>query len=187
MLDAAAEIVATAGVEGLSISALHLDSGVSTGSIYHHFGSKDGIVAGLIGRSYREWRRTMTAELRRYEDDPAAAIRAAIGQRLAWGEARRGEARLVLGHRGSHLADPWATAPRKLVSAFDVWLREQARGGRLPPLDAQLALAVVFGPADDVLRAWLDDPQSAAPTTRADALAGAAWAGLQEAGRSATG
>lgn len=183
MLDAAAEVVATAGVEALSISALHLGSGVSTGSIYHHFGSKDGVVAALIGRSYREWRRALEPELRRHEADPAAAIHAVIAQRLAWGEERRGEARLVLAHRGSLLADPWVTGPQKLVSTFDVWLRAQARAGSLAPLDARAALAVVFGPADDVLRAWLDAPEEPGPTAWADMLGAAAWAGLQAAGR----
>lgn len=185
MLDAAAQIVGAAGVEALSISALHFDSGVSTGSIYHHFGSKDGVVARLIRRSYREWRLALSPLLDEHADDPVAAIRSAIEQRLAWGEERRGEARLVLQHRGSLLVDPEATEPRRLKETFDLWLQTQADAGTLPPIDAQVALAIVFGPADDVLRAWLDAPQDPGPTVRADTLADAAWAGLQAAGRSA--
>lgn len=182
VLDAAAAIVAAAGVEALSMSALHFESGVSTGSIYHHFGSRDGVVTGLIRRSYRDWHRDFGAVLQRHAREPAAGIRSAIAHRLAWGEERRGEARLVLLHRGSLLAGPFVTEPRTLATKFDAWLRAQAETGRLPVIDVRVALPLVFGPADDVLRAWLDRPEDPAPSTYADALGAAAWAALRAAG-----
>jgi AcrR family transcriptional regulator len=182
VLDAAAQIVSAGGVESLNISALHFESGISTGSIYHHFGSKDGVIARLIRRSYGDWNRDLGTVLRRHAHDPDAGIHAAISRRLAWGQACHGEARLVLTHRGSLLADPYAVEPRSVAHTFDGWLRAHADAERLPPVAAQIALPLVFGPAEDVLRAWLDAPEDPGPTVWTDTLASAASAALRAAG-----
>jgi AcrR family transcriptional regulator len=188
VLDAAAKIVAASvGPETLSMHALRLESGVSTGSIYHHFGSKEGVLAGLIRRSYAEWRRELGAILDRHPEDASGGVRAAVFQRLAWGQEQPGEARLVLTHRGALLADVWAVEPRAVARRFEDWLRLQAAAGRLPETDLPVALPLVFGPAEDVLRGWLDAADAPSPLTYADVLGDAAWAALQAAGAAKAG
>lgn len=50
LLDAALRVYADAGEQGLTVSAVTRASGVSLGSLYHHFGSIDGLVNALLTR-----------------------------------------------------------------------------------------------------------------------------------------
>lgn len=51
ILDAAVELVRVQGVAGMSISDLIAGSGTSAGAIYHHFGSKQGVILEVARRA----------------------------------------------------------------------------------------------------------------------------------------
>lgn len=55
VLDAAAELFATHGFAGTSISAIRKASGVLPSSIYWEFGSKQGILAAVLEESAHRW------------------------------------------------------------------------------------------------------------------------------------
>ncbi|MFD2740617.1 TetR/AcrR family transcriptional regulator [Sulfitobacter aestuarii] len=48
VLDAARRLIAKGGFDAAQLSQVSRESGVSTGSLYHHFGSKEGIFTRLI-------------------------------------------------------------------------------------------------------------------------------------------
>lgn len=48
--DAALRVYAESGEQGLTVSAITKASGVSLGSLYHHFGSINGLTDGLMNR-----------------------------------------------------------------------------------------------------------------------------------------
>ncbi|MGW6577697.1 TetR/AcrR family transcriptional regulator, partial [Streptomyces sp. NPDC054945] len=54
VLDAALHLYAASGEAGLNLGTITGASGVSSGSIYHHFGSLDGVLAALATRSLEE-------------------------------------------------------------------------------------------------------------------------------------
>jgi AcrR family transcriptional regulator len=56
LIDAAAAIIAEAGVEGLSMQALAARAGATTGSIYHFFDGRDGVLRALNERYSEEFR-----------------------------------------------------------------------------------------------------------------------------------
>ena len=51
ILDAAADLIRTQGAAGMSIADLIARSGTSAGAIYHHFGSKQGVVLEVARRA----------------------------------------------------------------------------------------------------------------------------------------
>lgn len=51
ILNAAAELIRTEGVTGMSIAELIARSGTSAGAIYHHFGNKQGVVVEVARRA----------------------------------------------------------------------------------------------------------------------------------------
>src|SRR5438093_6532811 len=50
LLDAALRVYAASGEQGLTVNAVTKASGVSLGSLYHHFGSLDGLFSTLTHR-----------------------------------------------------------------------------------------------------------------------------------------
>ena len=54
ILQTAEQLLATSSYEALSISEICEKAGVSKGGFYHHFSSKDQIIAVLIGRQMQE-------------------------------------------------------------------------------------------------------------------------------------
>ena len=80
LIDVATRLFAAHGYDGTSITAVLTDSGVSRGSLYHHFAGKDALFwAVLEGVGARVAQRG--AEATRDAQDPVAALRAGC---LAW-------------------------------------------------------------------------------------------------------
>ena len=53
LIDAAVALLDEYGEQGLRIADIHRISGVSVGSLYHHFGSRDGLVKAARARQFR--------------------------------------------------------------------------------------------------------------------------------------
>jgi AcrR family transcriptional regulator len=80
LVDVATRLFAAHGYDGTSIAAVLADSGVSRGSLYHHFPGKDALFwAVLEGVAARVGQQVADAE--RDAPDPVAALRAGC---LAW-------------------------------------------------------------------------------------------------------
>jgi AcrR family transcriptional regulator len=179
VLAGAAALAARDGFDELSIAALSGTSGVSVGSIYHHFGSKVGVLAALLVGIVQSNQAVLLDALERHPDDPRGGVLAVVDAQLRWVQDHRDDARLLLDHR-DQLAGH--TQVRKLNQRFlkinRAWLDRQARAGRLPELTVEIAHAIVFAPAREVTRLWLTKRGFRDPTTFSAALGHAAWAGL---------
>jgi AcrR family transcriptional regulator len=80
LIDVATRLFAAHGYDGTSITAVLAESGVSRGSLYHHFPGKDALFwAVLEGVAARVGQQVADAE--RDAPDPVAALRAGC---LAW-------------------------------------------------------------------------------------------------------
>jgi AcrR family transcriptional regulator len=71
IVDAAAALMAERGFAGTSIAAVSQRSGLPSGSIYWHFGSKEALLAAVVEEGARRWFASIPAG-KRLPDDPAA-------------------------------------------------------------------------------------------------------------------
>lgn len=180
VLATAATLAARGRFDELSVAALSGASGVSNGSIYHHFGSKEGVLAALLVGIVEENQTVLLEALDRHADDARGGVLAVVDAQLRWVQENRDKARLLLEHR-DQLAD--REEVRELNSRFlkvnRAWLDSQTQAGRLPELTVEVAHAIVFAPAREVSRLWLTKRGFPAPITFSTPLGNAAWAGLQ--------
>ena len=84
ILNAALACAAEGGVDAVTIDGVRARCGASVGSIYHHFGNRDGIVAALFFEIYHDQSRSVQAQL-----DAAQGVEAAAAG--ATGAAMGGE------------------------------------------------------------------------------------------------
>jgi AcrR family transcriptional regulator len=180
ILDAALQVFTEQGVTAASIERIRALSGASTGSIYHHFGSKEGIAGALYVACLDDYQREF---LRAVESQDRARdfVEAGVRQHLAWVAANREPAILLTTAREAlTLAD--VAALQELNSRFFGALTQLfarwTEAGRLRSLPLNLLEAIWIGPSQELSRHWL---AGRVPTLQdaADTLATAAWNALK--------
>jgi AcrR family transcriptional regulator len=182
VLASAAELAARSGFDELSVAALSSASGVSNGSIYHHFGSKEGVLAALLVGIVEANQAVLLDALERHSDDARGGVLAVVDAQLRWVQDHRDDARLLLDHRDVLAGrDEVRRLNRRFLASSRAWLDRQAKAGRLPELAVEVAHAIVFAPAQEVSRLWLTKRGFPAPVTFTTPLGEAAWAGLRAA------
>src|SRR5215203_1122980 len=98
ILSAALSAFTEKGFAAATIEDVRRLSGASTGSIYHHFGGKEGLAAALYVDGLAGYQDGFLAQLRRARD-AEAAIKALVRHHLRWVEANPDLARFILGRR----------------------------------------------------------------------------------------
>ncbi|OAH09270.1 TetR/AcrR family transcriptional regulator [Streptomyces jeddahensis] len=158
LLDAALRVYAASGEQGLTVSAVTKASGVSLGSLYHHFGSLDGLFVALAQR----WLTRLLGELATALQGARTArsgIRALVRAYFAFIQEHRDAALLLHSSRadqygmtqGKELRD----SQEARLSAFALWVQPRIESGELAPLPLPLIESLVLGPVVGVARRWL--------------------------------
>ncbi|GAA3875587.1 TetR/AcrR family transcriptional regulator [Saccharothrix violaceirubra] len=148
MLDAALELV-SGGLDAVTISALTARSGVSNGSVYHHFGSRAGVFAVLYEESFRHSVDAMAPALRAASVE--AVVRGLVGHYLDWVVANPERARFLY-------AAPMTVEPVVKAAAFAPiaeWFAGRAAAGELRDVPVWSLDPVVMGPAHECARRFL--------------------------------
>ncbi|MCK2216963.1 TetR/AcrR family transcriptional regulator [Actinomadura sp. ATCC 31491] len=133
-------------------------SGVSMGSLYHHFGSLEGLAAALYGRCMDELLDTLIA-----------AVESAAGARDGVREAVRAYLRFTAEHPdrarfihaapyaidlGPH-ADRIAAGKAARLERLNRWIGAHMAAGAVAPLPAAQVEMLLIGPVAEVTRRWL--------------------------------
>ncbi|MDI3387622.1 TetR/AcrR family transcriptional regulator [Streptomyces sp. B-S-A8] len=158
VLDAALRIYAASGEGGLTVEAVTRTSGVSSGSVYHHFGSMHGVVLALAQR----WLGQLLGELvtaLTQAPGPRAAVDGIVRAYLAFVRRNPDAARLL----HSATADQNVMADIESVrdsqearlSPVAEWIDARVAAGELAALPAPLIEALILGPVVAVARRWL--------------------------------
>jgi AcrR family transcriptional regulator len=184
VLEAAERLFDTRGYDPVSVAELIDASGVSNGSIYHHFGSKEGVLAALVIDALGDYQARLLTVLDAHADDARRGLLAAITFELAWFEEHPRAARLVIAHRDAVAAsgagrDRLRALNRSFARRIGRWLARHHETGALPQaLDLNLLHAIVFAPGRELASLWLAGRVKQRPTSFAAALGNAGWAGV---------
>lgn len=155
LLDTALALVREHGVSQLTVKQLSARSGVSMGSLYHHFGSRDGVVFALYRRSLERMLGEISSAVLDHHS-PRAGVRALVKAYLAWVAAHHDEARVIYGVTeadlsASHRAEINALGGR-LVAPLNAWLAPHVENGRVIAVAPGLLEIMLIGPAAEAAR-----------------------------------
>ncbi|MFE6037807.1 TetR/AcrR family transcriptional regulator [Streptomyces sp. NPDC056452] len=158
LLDAALQVYAESGEQGVTVSALTKASGVSLGSLYHHFGSVDGLMNALLLR----WLGRLLGELAAAVERSRTArtgIGALVRTYLTFIQEHPDAARLLHSSYADRLGMAQARqlrdAQEARLSPMAEWVRQHIGTGELAPLSVPLVEALVMGPVVATARRWL--------------------------------
>jgi AcrR family transcriptional regulator len=158
LLTAALHVFADAGQQGFTVNAVTAASGVSQGSLYHHFGSFDGLAAALYIRCTERLFVEMNAALGRSRT-ARTGVRALVQAYLRFTVEQR-EAALFLhasaysGYLAAHAGQIAAAKAVKLGAMAD-WMRVRMERGEIVPIPGPMIEVLVMGPVAEAARRWL--------------------------------
>jgi AcrR family transcriptional regulator len=174
LIQAGRELFGARGYEDTSIGAILQAAGVTRGSLYHHFETKEALFDAVLDRVVAEIAAT-AAQAARAAPDPVGSLRAGFA---AW-------LRMALdpGVQRIALLDPpsvvgwtrWREIDEQhILGGLRATMRRLARQGRLPPGDVDLYAHMLLAAVNEaaLLIARAEDPAAALATGQAavDAL-----------------
>lgn len=175
VIDAALELFMARGYDGVSMAEISRASGVSHGSIFHHFGSKDGVaieVYLLERRTY--WEAVISALEAAPVEGPETGLDAAVRAALAYQEANPGRHTFMIECASADWmrrhAEPVQVLNRGFEARFAAWAGPWMAAGRLPVARPETYAALVFGAGQWLARSWLTGLTGKPPGAYADEL-----------------
>jgi len=181
ILAAALDCYAEVGWAATTIADIRRRSGASTGSIYHHFGDKEGVAVALYVECLAAYRAGLRERLDRARS-ARGMIRSIVLHHMQWAQAHRVEARFLTELRGTEAVK---RAEGDLRASNKAFLREigerlepHIESGAIRSLPHVLYTPIIIGPAHDVVRHWLRGSGRTDLSTLAKPLADAAWRAL---------
>ena len=181
ILDAALGLFTTRGLRATSVEDIRSASGASNGSLYHHFGSKEGIAAALYAAAIEDYQRGAVAVFKSAAS-VEAAFRGCVEHYLHWVEGHRELALLMLAVEYTDVRELAADRVAALNEAFRAevgeWMEARAETGELPDVPRDLLLPAVLGPARRFAELWLEGKTQTRIGDAARTLAEVSWHGL---------
>ncbi|EFC80553.1 TetR/AcrR family transcriptional regulator [Parafrankia sp. EUN1f] len=176
LLTAALDVFASRGAGGFTVTAVTSASGVSLGSLYHHFGTFDGLAAALYERCMMRLLDRLVPAVEQ-ADSAAAGIRAAVTGYLGFVHDEPAAARVIhlsgFAPRTPEQAELLARGKAVRIDRLLAWLRPHTSTGRIVDLPDLLIEMLLIGPPAEFSRRWLTTNTSAGTGTGTQTGAGA--------------
>jgi AcrR family transcriptional regulator len=176
----ARQLFLTRGLEATRIEDVRDDSGISTGSLYHHFGSKQGLIEAVVLSALSEHKQALAEKLKAGMS-AQLAIATLIASTATWISENPDAARCIFRFHSALEASSVAlknhnrSQLKPLLKRVETWMA----AGEIRSLPIPLLLAILHGPLHEYSRTWLAGRVPTAPIAHIDAFVAAAWAALQ--------
>lgn len=181
ILDAALECFSTTGYDQTTLAEIRRRAGASTGSIYHHFGSKEQIAASLYLDGVRDSQQAGVEALLRSRT-VRTGIAAQVAAYIDWVVENPAMAKFLFGMRHApFLGDDEATIATlnaEVHARAADWIAQRVEAGELPDIEPALRWALVFGPCRHWAGSWLRGTTETTPAEAKRQIAAAVHAGL---------
>ncbi len=185
ILQAALACVTEQGVDGTTIEMIRDRSGASIGSLYHHFGNKERIIAALYMSGTAQYAQMLQRGFAS-ADSAEACVRLLVTSYIDWVVANPDWARFILHSRSrveaGEMGDALREANREHFAQIFAALAEYRQQGLFKALPDDCFASVVIGPTQDLARNWLAGRTRSALRDCRELLAQIAWDSVRNGG-----
>jgi len=166
------------GVEMSSIATIRAQANSSIGSIYHHFGNKEGLVAAIYLAALDDQLALTQAALAQ-ANSPKTAIYALVQSYLQWVSEEPVAASFLFRVRQSVASGPHKAAlaerNKHRYGALLKRLRAGVEDGSIRALPLETYASLLVGQAESYCKAWLTQRVKTPPLAFAEVFCEAAW------------
>ncbi|SDH81279.1 DNA-binding transcriptional regulator, AcrR family [Sinosporangium album] len=169
------------GVSATTLASLREESGVSVGSFYHHFASKEHVYGVLYAETQAMYQQAFITELEKHTH-ARDGIRAVVVRHMSWCGEHPERARLLISERPPRKQEPGggevSEQRRTFSRQVSVWWEPHLEAGLLPSLPSAMWYSIWLGPAKEMCRMWFAGAHQPTPE-EIEALSDAAWFSLR--------
>jgi AcrR family transcriptional regulator len=185
ILDASLRCFLRHGIEATTIEHIREASGASSGSIYHHFGSKQTLAVELYVEGLEELRSLFLEAMAKHKS-LRTGVRAILRSYFDWIDKNRDWALYLLRVATADLSADQAVAIDEInrLTREDLagWLRPFRERGEIVAMPDELYATIVFGMSTHFVRHWLVGRLKLDLATASKHLSDVVFAGLTGAG-----
>ncbi|GFM48999.1 TetR/AcrR family transcriptional regulator [Pseudomonas cichorii] len=171
------------GIDSTTIEIIRSECGASVGAVYHHFKSKEGLIAALFFAALDD-QESLRGEYLRKALSVEGCIRALVESYVDWVDDQPEWARFVLQARSSVATGPFKEdlAARNKQRNKNLFACMNNFGGKelLSHIPAELLPSLIIGQSESYSRAWLSKRVEKSPRHYRDHLGNAAWASIRK-------
>lgn len=165
-------------MESVSIAEICDRSGASVGSVYHHFGNKEGILLALLSDGLAAHLEALEQALEQAEGHPRACIEAVVDSLIQWVETNPRWAQFIYTHlnrSGASSAEPILEINRRYKQIIEQHFKPLIESGQLRELPADCWSSLIVAPTHDYARRWLRQQVQHSPSSHRQVFVEAAW------------
>ncbi len=165
------------GIERTNIGDILKDADCSVGSLYHHFGSKEGIAEALFVDGTRQFNENLLdALLKHKKAEPG--VKSIVLWCCRW-VTRQPQLAAYMLSREIKLSEQARQELRELDRSYRdaliSWFAPRIESGELKDLHFNVYVPLISGPTLEYSRMWLSGRYSRSPETVSKVMAEAAW------------
>jgi len=191
VLAAALDCFGRLGIDGTTIQDIQRAANCSVGSLYHHFGSKEGIAEELFIDGIGQFNQGMVRRLKACSG-AEASVKEVVAYTCDWTSENRPLASYL--HSRDIDFSPAARARlkeiyRNYLGEIFAWFAPFVASGEMRALPRETYVPLISGPIQEYVRRWLSGDYERPPGAVMALFAEAAWQvvrGDQGTGRSST-
>lgn len=170
------------GIHATTIEAIRERAGSSIGSIYHHFGNKDGLVAALFFVALDD-QLALTHARTQTVTSARDAIEALVTTYLEWVTQQPELARFASQARASVASGSFSSQlmerNKQRYGELMKWLEKGVKDGSIRAMPRETYASLLIGQSDNYCRAWLSGRVKSKPTDFVDVFVDAAWRSVE--------
>lgn len=178
ILNCALECFDEQGLEATTIDTIRQRAGSSIGTIYHHFGNKEGLVAAIFLAALDDQQAQIGPAMGQ-ATDARQAIAALITTYIAWVTEQPKLARFMFQARAlvasSSFKNEMDARNKQRYGSLQKHLTEGVEKGEIRSLPRETYASLLIGQSENYCRAWLSGRVKGAPLEHAEVFAEAAW------------
>lgn len=166
------------GIQATTVETIRERANSSIGSIYHHFGNKDGLIAALFFAALDDQLALTQARIQTAAS-AKDAIEALVQTYLEWVTQQPELARFLSQARASVADGPFGKElmerNKRRYGELLEWLEKGVQDGSVRPLPREIYASLLIGQSDNYCRAWLSGRVKSKPADFAKVFVEAAW------------
>ena len=177
VLKAALECFIEHGIDHTTIHQIQSRANCSIGSLYHHFGSKEGIAEELFLEGVQKLNQAMLEEIRSAAD-AQESVRAVVSAYCDWSTLNRNMAR-YLHSRDIDFSEQARKRLREIhqnyITEVFTWFAPFVAEGQMRVLPVETYVPLISGATQEYVRRWLSGHHDKEPQEVKALFAEAAW------------